>query len=262
MNLEFQSQCGVDTNAKLEFPWMVTLFNANSLNGRPFCGGSLLSAIVVLTAAHCIQNLKPEDIVIRAGQQRDFNSSKEENYQERNVAEIIIYEHFLKENFYNDLALLILNKSLIKSNNIETVCVPTNMDNINFNNCLVTTWGMQKNGNYSTVFKEKHISVFTNTDCQNILKTDLGDEIILHNSFFCTVENFRNNSICSGDGGSPLVCPDNFHRYFQVGIVSWSPYNCEDELKTKDSIVYTNLTQFSNWIDARLIELGYGAISS
>lgn len=45
---------GIDAEIN-EFPWTVGLFTHNRCRGLPVCGGTLISAQHVLTAAHCIQ---------------------------------------------------------------------------------------------------------------------------------------------------------------------------------------------------------------
>ena len=54
---------GGEPAAAGDFPYIVSL----QRNGRHFCGGSLLNANTVLTAAHCTVNQNATNFQIRAG---------------------------------------------------------------------------------------------------------------------------------------------------------------------------------------------------
>ena len=55
----------------------------------------------------------------------------------------------------------------------------------------------------------------------NSSKLVLGSRFTLHSSFLCAGGDVDQDT-CTGDGGSPLVCPEKGgdRRYFQVGINS------------------------------------------
>ena len=48
--------------SKNQYPWQVALVFKGS--SRPFCGGSLISSISILTAAHCRQSVSTFDVVV------------------------------------------------------------------------------------------------------------------------------------------------------------------------------------------------------
>ena len=55
--------------------------------------------------------------------------------------------------------------------------------------------------------------------CQAAMqKTRLGSGFILHDTFLCAGGEVEGQDSCTGDGGSPLVCPlqSDFSRYVQV----------------------------------------------
>uniref|UniRef100_A0A1A9VA56 Peptidase S1 domain-containing protein n=1 Tax=Glossina austeni TaxID=7395 RepID=A0A1A9VA56_GLOAU len=64
-NWEWQSRIVNGEPAVIEdHPYQVSLQNVEN---NHFCGGSILSEDIVLTAAHCLEGRKPEDVKVRLG---------------------------------------------------------------------------------------------------------------------------------------------------------------------------------------------------
>jgi len=72
---------------------------------------------------------------------------------------------------------------------------------------------------------------------------------MLHQSFTCAGGESGKDT-CTGDGGSPLVCPDpkNPGRYYQAGLVAWG-IGCGDKNVPG---VYTDVSQFKQWVDEEM----------
>ena len=81
--------------------------------------------------------------------------------------------------------------------------------------------------------------------------TRLGIRFNLNNSFICAGGELGKDA-CTGDGGSPLVCPipDSIDEYYQAGIVSWG-IGCG---RANVPGVYTNVAMFSDWIEEQVQE--------
>ena len=95
-----------------EYPWMSAL--AYSINGKFFCGGTLIGTQWVVTASHCLfrntdgtDPLVAEDINIVLGE-HDTASDDESLIPRKSVkvSRIITHENYNAENSDNDVALL------------------------------------------------------------------------------------------------------------------------------------------------------------
>lgn len=115
--------------------------NENILNVYK-CAGSLIHPSVVLTVSHCVIDLKPEDIKIRAGEWDTQTSNEPFPHQDRKVTEIKIHEHYRLGSHFNDVALLILDTSVDLAENVNTVCLPPQDFNFDDRRCIATGWGM------------------------------------------------------------------------------------------------------------------------
>ncbi|CAO1343007.1 unnamed protein product [Diamesa hyperborea] len=112
----------------------------------------------------------------------------------------------------------------VDENQAMFVCLPPQDMEFNNSSCFVSGWGkptLGRSSRYPTILKKVEISMISNDVCENKLReTRLGEYFNLHYSFICGGEE---ELICTGDGGSALVCPidgqDGY--YYQAGIVSW-----------------------------------------
>lgn len=133
--------------------------------------------------------LTPQDVIVRAGEWDTQTTKERLPYQERHVSQIILHEQFQDSILYNDIALLVLNKSFKKAEHIATICLPEPGENILSENCFATGWGKNvfgHEGEYSNILKKIELPIVPHQHCQNELRnTRLGKRFILHNSFIC-----------------------------------------------------------------------------
>ncbi|CAG9853718.1 unnamed protein product [Phyllotreta striolata] len=259
--IDFKITGAKDNEAEYgEFPWVVAIVNKNyrtlGLTNQLICGGSLITPNVVLTAAHCVSKSKNFDLAVRAGEWDTQTTRERIPYQEIGVREIRTHPNFNNGNLFNDFALLILQQSVVKADNVGTICLPRQGQRISSRNCFVSGWGKDqfgKSGQYQTILKKIELPTVDRSRCQRLLRgTRLGGQFILDKSFVCAGGE-QGKDVCTGDGGSPLVCPDpdNPSRYMQAGIVAWG-IGCGDE---NIPGVYGDVSQFRSWIDNEVSRL-------
>ncbi|KAH8237352.1 hypothetical protein KR038_010193, partial [Drosophila bunnanda] len=242
-----------------EFPWMVALMD---MEGNYICGGTLIHPQLVLTTAHNVANFTEDSLLARAGDW-DLNTQTERlPYQMRRIRSIHRHENFNKLTFYNDIALLVLERPFQLAPHIQPVCLPPKesprvAEQLEQAHCLATGWGHSNSTSRTMehLLKRIELPVVDHVSCQRLLRlTVLGRRYRLHDSFICA-GGVKGRDTCKGDGGSPLFCtmPGQKDRYQLAGLVSWGIECAEKDVPA----AYTNVAYLRSWIDEKMVECGF-----
>ncbi|MFP7753158.1 S1 family peptidase [Thermodesulfobacteriota bacterium B35] len=210
---------GSDT-APGSWPWMVALLNAAEpdLYYAQFCGGALISADWVVTAAHCVASADADDIDVAIGI-RDLNNF---NGPRLAVNVIVVHPAFSTTSLTNDIALLRLATPAA----VEPLTLFSGQSRDNTPPSLLgrsTTllgWGLYNTSGYPyfpSILQQVDLPVVSDSLCSSAFGIPLADSQI------CAGYTVGKDA-CRGDSGGPLLVQvDN--RWAHAGLVSYGT-NC------------------------------------
>ncbi|CAG0888843.1 unnamed protein product [Cyprideis torosa] len=192
------------------------------------CGATLIHPKVVMTAAHCVEKYQhvPRSLIVRMGEYDTRSTNEPLPFQDRQVSYIKVDPHFNPGTLVNDVALLFMRRPFYPAANVNTICLPTSKNQFHAGKrCIATGFGKDAfgpRGKFQSLLKQVELPLVPNRACQHSLRsTRLGRFFNLDQSFLCAGGE-RGVDACTGDGGGPLVCKDDyFDKYYQVGITSW-----------------------------------------
>ncbi len=226
------------------WPWMVALVYADNSNAEQgqFCGGSLIQAGWVLTAAHCTYELggRPRDaseIDIVVGRHR-LNTGDGTRVH---VQEIIRHAGYTGISFDNDLALLKLSAPV---NDLPIALLTSAQRSLESHNrpATVIGWGVTEQGSASVPLRQVTVPLVDLHTCRQsygIFNDKVSDNMI------CAGNKSGGIDSCQGDSGGPLMVRDETtDQWLQVGIVSWGDGCAEPNYYG----VYTRVSNYAAWI--------------
>lgn len=224
------------------YPWQVSLGVSwiTDPEYAHFCGGSVYTERWIITAAHCVRNTAPAQVVITAGTNRLIPGSTR-----RNINRIIVHKNYNQAKSDNDIALLELLDPLPLGEKIRTVPLLSAADEPNVlkvgTKLVVTGWGATQEGG-QTVRDLRYLDnvPFVSREvCNEPLSYD-GD---ITGNMICA--GAPGIDSCQGDSGGPLTA-DTSTAPKLAGVVSWG----EGCARPDKYGVYTRVSNYVGWINA------------
>uniref|UniRef100_A0A1I8MQV4 trypsin n=1 Tax=Musca domestica TaxID=7370 RepID=A0A1I8MQV4_MUSDO len=206
-----------------QVPWQVALYD----NGYFICGGSIISADWVLTAAHCVEG--GGRFAVRAG-----SSYANRGGQIRRARLVVMHARYNTYTANRDIAMIRVNRRFIFNRFVRPI-VLTRTGRRLPQRFFVSGWGSRREGGSATQrLRGVTIDRLNRRRCR--AKYARAGVPITH-FMFCATTPQRDT--CQGDSGGPIV-----RRRIQYGIVSFG-IGCA---RPRFPGVYTNIRRLNRWI--------------
>ena len=228
-------------------PWQVSLGVAGISDARAahFCGGSVVSATWIVTAAHCVTRLAPDKVQVVAG-----SNTLQPGLPRYAVKRIIVHPAFASASMDRDIALLELAEPLPMGERIQAIALlRTGQEKKSLVKgavLTVTGWGVTvEDGVAVASLRALDVPLVLRRSCNRALAYDGAISI----NMICAGYATGGRDACQGDSGGPLTLDvdiDGKRTPTLAGIVSWG-----DGCAHVDKVgVYTRVAKFTAWVGA------------
>jgi trypsin len=221
-------------------PWQVLVVGDR---GRRLCGGSIVDPSWVVTAAHCVNGLRGDQIEVSVGistiSQRGVNSFAP-------ISQVIVHPDYRPPSFRNDIALLQVTTPLTLSGNVQAITLPAGLDPASWpvagTPALISGWGATATGgSASNQLNSGRVQILTGPGDPNCGRYGSDFDVQVE---ICAGAPGGGIDACQGDSGGPLVVEEAGLPVL-AGVTSYGPDSCAN---ANFPGVYARVTSFISWL--------------
>ncbi|KAL7063626.1 hypothetical protein AAHC03_0575 [Spirometra sp. Aus1] len=248
------------------WPWLVGLWSEK--RGRhPFCGGTILSSRVIVTAARCIKMLfaceempvgksvniteRTDDILtVHIGDHKFTTSGPPKQTRRADMVQVHPNFQVRYENHGYDVAILLLNEPFTTAPEARPICV--SRDEMVLNNghyCFYAGWGaVLRKGSVNEwknprILREAEVTLTSYEECLRVSYPVQKDKTV------CVETEAR--TPCHGDSGGGLYClPKDEKRWFLYAVIGTGDDDC-----VGDRALCTSVSSVRQWISDAISKL-------
>ncbi|XP_058835972.1 transmembrane protease serine 9-like [Topomyia yanbarensis] len=231
---------------KQQFPYQAAILINFPDGSGTLCGGSIVSATFVLTAAHCLGGALDATVVVGTN---IISIPSDEQAVEIDVTfhDMLAHPNYDAVNVFNDIAILRLTKALTFSDKIQPIRLPSRQEaklDLASVDATVSGWGALSGDEFADISDSLKLElrfvsnpVISNGVCEKVFENLIRD-------FHVCVSGDNGRNACQGDSGGPLTANLN-NMATLIGIVSYGSTNgCE----RGSPAVYTRIGYYLDWI--------------
>nr|XP_060632266.1 acrosin-like [Anolis sagrei ordinatus] len=229
------------------WPWQVSI-QALMRGGYylHICGGTLISARWVLSAAHCFGKPKDQYKLLLGCNRVNLPGP---DSRERFIKTLVKHEDFRSTlntggTIFNDIALVEMSKPVNCSDYIQPACLPDNsMAVTDLTHCYLSGWGRtdQKKQIYPDILQEGKVDLIPRWNCSQWWNR------ILPPMNLCAGTESGSVDFCQGDSGGPVQCRESrSERFWVLGVLSWGSLDCA---VVKKPSIFISTQYFLDWIE-------------
>ncbi|XP_004441396.1 PREDICTED: transmembrane protease serine 9 [Ceratotherium simum simum] len=218
-----------------EVPWQVSLKEGS----RHFCGATVVGDRWLLSAAHCFNQTKVEQVWAHLGTASLVGVGG--TPVKMGLKRAVLHPQYDPGLLDFDVAVLELAGPLVFNQYVQPVCLPLAIQKFPVGRkCMISGWGNTQEGNATKpdTLQRASVGIMDQKACSALYNFSLTDRMICAGFLEGKVDS------CQGDSGGPLACEEAPGVFYLAGIVSWG-IGCA---QAKKPGVYSRITRLKGWI--------------
>ncbi|XP_072934208.1 uncharacterized protein [Epargyreus clarus] len=240
-----------------QWPWQVALYQAQTVDSKYICGGTLVSTQHVITVAHCV-TLKGSKVLVNKNTllvylgKHNLRTSVE-GVQIRNVNNIVVHPEYNPSIFSKDLSILTLREPVKYTEFVRAACLwPENLsslDSVIGKIGSVVGWGFNDKGTASEELMLVTMPVVDQLTCVR----SYSEFFARFTSDYTYCAGYRDGTtVCNGDSGGGMVFNIDGAWYLR-GLVSLTVVRSnENRCDPSHYVVFTDIGTLLPWIQEQI----------